>query len=98
MSDKIYEVPADWGMRAYVDDAKYRDMYRRSIEEPDAFWGSEAKRIQWMKPFSKVKNTSFDPGKVSIKWFEDGTLNVGGKDCKKLPPAQRRFRAFRVGQ
>ncbi len=52
--------------------------YRRSVKEGirARSGGSEAKRIQWMKPFSKVKNTSFDPGKVSIKWFEDGTLNV----------------------
>jgi acetyl-CoA synthetase len=76
MSDKIYDIPPDWGLRAYADTAKYQDMYRRSVEEPDAFWGSEGKRISWIKPFSKVKSTSYDPHNVSIKWFEDGTLNV----------------------
>jgi acetyl-CoA synthetase len=76
MSEKIYEVPAEWKQRALVDDAKYRDMYARSIKDPDGFWGEQAKRIHWMRPFSKVKNTSFGPGDVSIKWFEDGVTNV----------------------
>jgi acetyl-CoA synthetase len=76
MSDKIYDVPADWAKRAWVDDAKYRDMYARSIKDPDAFWAEEAKRIGWIKPFTEVENTSFEPGHISIKWFEDGVLNV----------------------
>jgi acetyl-CoA synthetase len=76
MSDKMYDVPADWRKRAYVDDAKYNEMYARSVKDPNGFWGEQAKRIDWIKPFSKVKNTSYDPSNVSIKWFEDGTLNV----------------------
>jgi acetyl-CoA synthetase len=76
MSEKIYEVPAQWKQRAFVDDAKYRDMYTRSLKDPNAFWAEQAKRIHWMKSFSKVKNTSFGPGNVSIKWFEDGVTNV----------------------
>jgi acetyl-CoA synthetase len=76
MAEKIYEVPAEWKKRAIIDDAKYRDMYGRSIKDPNAFWAEQAKRIHWTKPFSKVKNTSFGPGNVSIKWFEDGVTNV----------------------
>jgi acetyl-CoA synthetase len=76
MSDKVYDVPAEWAQRAYINDAKYRDMYARSIKDPNAFWAEQAKRIDWIKPFKKVKNTSYDPHNVSIKWFEDGTLNV----------------------
>jgi acetyl-CoA synthetase len=76
MSEKIYEVPAEWKKRAFIDDAKYRDMYERSIKDPDVFWAEQARRIHWMKPFSKVKNTSFGPGNVSIKWFENGVTNV----------------------
>jgi acetyl-CoA synthetase len=76
MSDKIYDVPADWQKRAFIDDAKYQDMYRRSLADPDAFWGEEAKRIHWTRAFTKVKNTSFDRNNVSIKWFEDGSTNV----------------------
>lgn len=76
MSEKIYDVPADWRKRAFADEAKYEDLYARSVKDPNGFWAEQAKRIDWIKPFSKVKNTSYDPHNVSIKWFEDGTLNV----------------------
>ncbi len=76
MSDKVYDVSPEWKKRAFIDDAKYRDMYERSLKDPDGFWSDEAKRIDWMAPFSTVKNTSFGPGDISIKWFEDGTLNA----------------------
>jgi acetyl-CoA synthetase len=76
MSEQIYDVPAEWSKRAFIDDAKYKAMYERSVSDPDGFWGEHAKRIDWIKPFTKVKNTSFDPHRVSIKWFEDGVTNV----------------------
>jgi len=76
MSEKIYDVSAEWAGRAWVDGAKYRDMYARSVNDPNGFWGEEAGRIDWIKPFSKVENSSFAPGNISIKWFEDGVLNV----------------------
>lgn len=76
MSDKIYDVPAEWSKRAYADTAKYNEMYAASIKDPDTFWAAAAKRVDWITPFTKVKNTSYAPGNVSIKWFEDGTLNV----------------------
>src|ERR1700716_1783779 len=76
MSEKIYDVPAEWAKRAWVDDAKYRDMYARSVKDPNGFWSEQAKRVGWIKPFTKVDNTSFAPGGISIKWFEDGVLNV----------------------
>ena len=76
MSEKIYDVSAEWTKRAYVDDAKYKTMYEQSVKDPNAFWGEHGKRIDWMKPFTKVKNTSYDPHNVSIKWFEDGETNV----------------------
>ena len=76
MSDKIHDVSADWAKRAWIDDAKYREMYARSIKDPNGFWSEAAKRVDWVKPFTKVENTSFELGKVSIKWFEDGVLNA----------------------
>jgi len=76
MSEKIYDVPSDWSKRAYVDDAKYQQMYARSISDPDGFWAEHGKRVDWIKPFNKVKNASFAPGNISIKWFEDGALNA----------------------
>jgi acetyl-CoA synthetase len=76
MDEHIHEVSSEWKSRAYIDEPKYADWYRRSIADPNAFWAEHGKRIHWMKPFHKVKNTSFGPGNVSIKWFEDGTTNV----------------------
>ena len=76
MSETIYPVAAEWAARAWADDAKYQDMYKRSIEDPDGFWGEMGKRIDWIKPYTKVKNTSYAPENISIKWYEDGTLNV----------------------
>src|SRR3712207_2766953 len=77
MSDaKNYPVASEWAERAYVDEAKYRTMYRESLEDPDAFWGEQARRLDWMRPFRRVKNTTFEYPSVSIRWFEDGTLNV----------------------
>ena len=76
MSDKIYEIPAEWTKRAFIDEAKYQEMYARSLKDPDGFWAEQAKRLDWYSAPTKIKNTSFDPHNVSIKWFEDGVLNV----------------------
>jgi acetyl-CoA synthetase len=76
MPDRIYDVPAEWAKRAFADSTKYHAMYDRSIADPDGFWAEQGKRIYWYRPFTKVKNTSFDPHNVSIKWFEDGTTNA----------------------
>ena len=76
MSEKVYAVSDEWKKRAYVDQAKYEEMYKRSVTDPEGFWAEQGKRIDWIKPYAKVKNTSYDPHNVSIKWFEDGTTNV----------------------
>ncbi|MDE5455961.1 acetate--CoA ligase [Bradyrhizobium sp. CSA112] len=76
MSEMLYKVPEDWPARAHVDDAKYRDMYAQSVREPEGFWGDHGKRIDWIKPYTRVKRTSFAPGNVSIEWFADGTTNA----------------------
>ncbi|PZX19775.1 acetyl-CoA synthetase [Palleronia aestuarii] len=69
--------PSDeFARNAHADHATYEKMYADSIADPDAFWGEHGKRVDWIKPFSKVKNTDFTYGQVDIKWFEDGTLNV----------------------
>ena len=70
-----YPVPAAWAKRAWVDQAGYEDLYTRSVADPEGFWGEQAKRIDWIKPWTRVKNTSFS-GDVSIRWFEGGQLNV----------------------
>jgi acetyl-CoA synthetase len=68
MSDKIYDVPADWQKRAFVDEASYQQMYQRSIADPTAFWEDQAKRIHWYRTPTKIKNTTYS-GNVSIKWY-----------------------------
>jgi len=76
MADKIYEVPEAAAKRALIDAKRYREMYEASRRDPNGFWAEHGKRIDWMTPFTKVQNTSFGPGDVSIKWFEDGVTNV----------------------
>jgi acetyl-CoA synthetase len=76
MSETLFKVPEDWSAAAYVDDAKYQEMYARSLRDPESFWGEHGKRIDWIKPYTRVKRTSFAPGNVSIEWFGDGTTNV----------------------
>ena len=73
---KTYPVPEKWSSSAWINNEKYRAMYDQSVNDPDGFWGEQASRVDWIKPFTKVKNTSYDPHNVSIKWYEDGTLNV----------------------
>jgi acetyl-CoA synthetase len=75
-TEKVYPVTAQWSKRAHVDQAGYEAMYAASVKDPAAFWGEHGKRIDWFKPYSHVKNVSYAPGNVSIKWYEDGTTNV----------------------
>ena len=70
------KVPKKWKDRAFIDKEKYQKLYEKSVEKPEKFWGKEGKRLDWIKPYTRVKNTSFEFPNVSIKWFEDGTLNV----------------------
>jgi acetyl-CoA synthetase len=76
MSDTLIPVPTAWREHAFIDHAKYEEMYARSVRDPDGFWRGEAQRIDWIKPFTKVRNVSWDAENLFIKWFEDGTLNV----------------------
>ena len=76
MSDAVYPVPAEWAANALVDEAGYFAMYRQSVEDPEAFWAEHGQRLDWIKPYTKVKNTSFHEADFGIRWFEDGTLNL----------------------
>ncbi|MFM4864390.1 acetate--CoA ligase [Aeromonas caviae] len=73
---KVYPVKAHIGNGALLDKDGYEAMYQASVQNPDAFWGEQGKILDWMTPYTRVKNTSYDPGHVSIKWYEDGLLNV----------------------
>jgi acetyl-CoA synthetase len=76
MQDTVLPVSPAWAERALIDRAHYDEMYTRSVADPAAFWGKVAKRIDWIKPFTKVKDVSWDPGNFHIRWYEDGTLNI----------------------
>jgi acetyl-CoA synthetase len=72
---EIFAVPAERSRDSLCDKSKYQTMYRRSVEDADGFWAEQSRRLDWYKQPTRIKNTSFD-GDVSIKWFEDGELNV----------------------
>ncbi|PIE16474.1 MAG: acetate--CoA ligase [Rhodobacterales bacterium] len=76
MSDKTYPPSPHFAAQANVNAAQYNEMYQASMDDPEAFWGREGRRLDWIKPYTKVKNTNFTLGKVKIQWFGDGTLNV----------------------
>jgi acetyl-CoA synthetase len=76
MSDSIFPPADDFISSAHITKAKYDEMYASSVNDPDKFWGEVGQRLDWITPFTKVKNTSFDHDNVSIKWYEDGVLNV----------------------
>jgi len=76
MSDQLISVSPEWVARAFVDDAKYQDLYKASIADPAAFWREQGKRLDWLKSYTKVKNVSFDAENLYVRWYEDGVLNV----------------------
>jgi acetyl-CoA synthetase len=76
MSEKVYAVPPEWAEQAYVNAETYDATYQRSVRDPEGFWSEAGKRLHWITPYTRAKNTSFAPGNVDIRWFEDGTLNV----------------------
>ena len=76
MTDNTYfPVKPEIAKAAWVDEAKYTAMYEQSTKDPEGFWAEHGKRVDWIKPYTKVKDVSFT-GDVHIKWFQDGTLNV----------------------
>ncbi|MEM9780443.1 MAG: AMP-binding protein, partial [Pseudomonadota bacterium] len=76
MSDTTYPPSAEMSAGAHADAETYAKMYAEALADPDAFWAEQGKRIDWIKPFTKVRNVSFAHPDVSIKWYEDGTMNV----------------------
>ena len=74
---KVYPVKQEFADSAWINNEKYLQMYQQSVINPEGFWREQAEqRIDWIKPFTKVRNVSFDDHNVAIKWFEDGTLNA----------------------
>ncbi|MFT5312585.1 MAG: acetyl-CoA synthetase [Paraglaciecola sp.] len=88
MVDKLYPVPEQAKKNSHLTEQAYQKLYKQSIESPDEFWAEQAKRLDWYKTPSIIKNTSFDEKNLHIKWFEDGELNVS-YNCIDRHLAQR---------
>jgi acetyl-CoA synthetase len=76
MTQTVFPVPDAWAETALIDAERYARLYRESVEDPEGFWTREAGRIDWIKPFTRVKETSFHEADFGIRWFADGTLNL----------------------
>ena len=76
MSKTVFPPSNEFISKTLINKTMYEEMYEKSISDPDVFWGEVGHRVNWIKPYSKVKNVSYEFGKVNIKWYEDGTLNV----------------------
>ncbi len=72
----VYPVPDEFKKTARTTEAEYFQRYQQSIDDPDTYWAEQAQRLDWIKPFTQVKNTNFDPEHFKIEWFADGQLNV----------------------
>ena len=83
-----HDIPANIADRCLINPEQYHEKYQQSVSDPDAFWGEQGHILDWIKPYQKVKNTSFAPGNVSIKWYEDGTLNLAA-NCLDRHLAER---------
>jgi len=90
---ELFPVPAALAAKAWIDAARYRQMYDRSIADPTPFWGEQGKLLDWIKPYTKVKDTCFD-GEVRIRWFEDGTLNACTNCVDRHLPARAKQAAI----
>ena len=85
----MFPVPETWAARAHVDRAGYQRLYQRSIEDPDGFWAEQAKRLDWIAPFTRVSDWSFDEADFGIRWFDDGVLNLCVNCVDRHLPARR---------
>ncbi len=89
MSERtIFPVTAKAAENAHIDAAAYEAMYRRSVEDPEGFWAEQAGRLDWIKPFTRVKDVSWAKDDLHIRWFEDGTLNASA-NCLDRHLAER---------
>ncbi|PCI33550.1 MAG: acetate--CoA ligase [Alphaproteobacteria bacterium] len=77
MTDSVtYDVPAEFAENSHINDAQYQALYQQSMDDPEAFWGAAGKRIDWIKPYTEVKDVSFAKDDLHINWYADGTLNA----------------------
>ena len=75
-AERIHLVPDEWKDHSWWTNDTYLEMYQRSIEDNEGFWAEQAKRIDWIKPFTKIKDVSYNASDLHVRWFYDATLNV----------------------
>ncbi|MCF6215047.1 MAG: acetate--CoA ligase [Emcibacter sp.] len=89
MTDAItYDVPAEFARNSHMDNDKYLALYQQSIDDPETFWGEMGRRLDWIKPYTEVKDTSFAKDDLHINWYKDGTLNVSVNCIDRHLPAR----------
>ena len=89
----LFPVGKEWRESAHVNQAKYQEMYEASLRDPEGFWAEQARRISWLSPWTRVKNTSFKKP-VSIKWFENAKLNVSSNCIDRHLPTKAKQTAI----
>src|SRR5215467_7965647 len=88
MSQKVFPVRPEWKADTWIDAERYQQMYRRSLDDPESFWREHGKRLDWIRPYTRVKDTSFTSSDLHVRWYEDGTLNACA-NCLDRHLAQR---------
>src|SRR3972149_3557284 len=84
----VFPPSAEWKNRAFADEMTYRSMHAAACDDPEAFWGVHGRRLDWIKPYRKVKDVSFKKDDFHIRWYEDGTLNVSANCIDRHLPAR----------
>ena len=88
MAEKLYKPTTEFADNSHANRAKYEEMYAASLSDPDSFWALQGRRLDWIEPYTIVKNTTFDHADVSIKWYEDGKLNVSANCIDRHLPTR----------
>ena len=88
MAEKLYKPTTEFADNSHANRAKYEEMYAASLSDPDSFWAVQGRRLDWIEPYTIVKNTTFDHADVSIKWYEDGKLNVSANCIDRHLPTR----------
>ena len=98
MHKQLYEVPATFAVRARYRKEDYEQAYAESIRDPEGFWGRMGQRIDWVQPYTKVKDVSFDAHDFHIRWYYDGKLNVSYNCLDRHLAARRHWSGDFVGE
>ena len=88
MAKKFHKPTAEFAANSHANSAKYEEMYAASLRDPESFWAEQGRRLDWIKPYTIVKNTTFNHSDVSIKWYEDGQLNVSANCIDRHLPTR----------